>query len=332
MSSVASQNVMPDKGMLSYLPVALFGSVMGLIGLSGAWRLAHAQFGAPLWIAHALAVLAVLAFIAQSTGYAVKAFTDFSAVRAEFNHPVAGNLFGTPLISLLLLPLLLVDVNLTLARVVWVIGAVLMTLFAWTIVSRWITTKQKIAHATPAWIVPAVGLIDIPLAVPALGWQTELHGVMAFAVAVGLFFAIPLFTLILARLMYEDPLPPAMQPSLLIMVAPFAVGFPAYVATTGNIDFFAEVLYMLTLFMVAVLLGRLRQLPRTCPFRVAWWSASFPLAASASTSLRYAAHAGDLTTHLIAGVMLAIATIVILALAWRTLSGIAKGELQALTG
>ncbi len=330
MSTTTIQPPMTQK-RLSYLPVALFGAVMGLTGLSVAWRLAHTQFGAPLWISHGIGVLAVLAFIAQSGAYAIKALTDFSAVRAEFEHPVAGNLFGTPLISLLLLPLLLADINLTLARVVWIVGAILMTVFAWTIVSRWITTRQKIAHATPAWIVPVVGLIDIPLAVPALGWQESLHGVMLFATAVGLFFAIPLFTLILARLMYEDPLPAAMQPSLLILGAPFAVGFAAYVATTGTIDFFAEALYMLMLFMTAVLLGRLRQLPRCCTFRVAWWAASFPLAATASTGLRYAAHADSLATDGIAALLLAIATVVILALAWRTVTGIAKGELQALT-
>lgn len=331
MNTVTTSSSSSTGKRLSYLPVALFGAVMGLTGLSVAWRMAHVQFGAPLWIAHAIGVLAVLAFFAQSTAYAIKAVTDFDAVRAEFAHPVAGNLFGTPLVSLLLLPLLLAEFNLTLARVVWSVGAISMTVFAWTIVSRWITTRQKIAHATPAWIVPAVGLIDIPLAVPALGWQESLHGVMMFATAVGLFFAIPLFTLILARLMYEDPLPDAMQPSLLILGAPFAVGFAAYVATTGTIDFFAEALYMLMLFMTAVLLGRLRHLGQCCPFRVAWWAASFPLAATAATGLRYAAHADTLITDGIAGLLLAIATVVILGLAGRTVLGIARGELKALT-
>ena len=33
------------------LPVAFFGSVMGLTGLSLAWRLAHERFGTPEWIA-----------------------------------------------------------------------------------------------------------------------------------------------------------------------------------------------------------------------------------------------------------------------------------------
>ena len=37
--------------MLEYLPVGLFGSVMGLTGLSVAWRLAHARYGVPAVIA-----------------------------------------------------------------------------------------------------------------------------------------------------------------------------------------------------------------------------------------------------------------------------------------
>lgn len=141
-------------GTLSYLPVALFGSVMGLTGLAVAWRFAHVLFDTPLWIAHLIGIVALVAFSLLTIGYGIKAITDFASVRAEFNHPIAGNLFGTPLISLLLLPLLLAEFNLSLARIVWVIGAVAMTLFAWLIVTRWMTVRQKTAHATPAWIVP----------------------------------------------------------------------------------------------------------------------------------------------------------------------------------
>jgi tellurite resistance protein TehA-like permease len=46
---------------------------------------------------------------------------------------------------------------------------------------------------------------------------------------------------------------------------------------------------MLTLFMLAVLVGQLRYLPACCPFRISWWAVSFPLAAAASADLRYAA-------------------------------------------
>lgn len=42
-------------------------------------------------------------------------------MRAEFHHPVAGNLFGTALISLLLLPIQIAPHDLPLARTLWTI-------------------------------------------------------------------------------------------------------------------------------------------------------------------------------------------------------------------
>lgn len=331
MSTIATPAETHTTGLLAYLPIGLFGSVMGLSGLSVAWRIAHVQFGTPAWIGQLIAALAVFAFIALASAYALKALTGFESVRREFEHPIAGNLFGTFFISLLLLPLLFAETHRELARVIWVVGAIAMTVFAWAIVSRWISVTQNKEHASPAWIVPVVGMIDIPLAVPALGWGDSMHGVMAFATAVGLFFALPLLTIILARLMFVGPLSDAMKPSMLIMVAPFSVGFSAYVATAGHIDGFAETLYMLMLFMLAVVGGRLRNLGRCCPFRVSWWAVSFPLAASASAALRYAEHAQNEAATLIAIALLAFATVIIVALLVRTLIGIALGQLRQLS-
>ncbi|WP_371875538.1 SLAC1 anion channel family protein [Duganella aceris] len=314
---------------LSYLPVGMFGGVMGLTGLSVAWRLAHQHFGAPLWISQAIGAAAIAAFAALIVAYGIKAISGFDAVRAEFHHPIAANLFGTPMISLLLMPYLLAEHSLWLARLSWVLGAVGMTALAWIIVMRWMTVRQAATHVAPAWIVPVVGMLDVPLAVPQLQWQ-GLHGVMVFGLAVGLFFAVPLFTLIFQRLALEEPLAPALQPSLLILVAPFAVGFSAYVTTIGGIDMFAEALYMLMVFVLAVLLGRLRHLPHCSPFRVSWWAASFPLAASAGAAMRYAEHAAGPVTDAIALLALAVATLTIAIFLAQTLSAMLKGELRAL--
>jgi tellurite resistance protein len=261
----------------------------------------------------------------------VKLATAPAAVRAEFGHPIVGSLFGTVLISLLLLPLVLAPFSLLLARLLWAIGAAGMLVFAWLMVNRWMSERQQSAHATPTWIVPVVGMLDVPLAIPTLG-LTELHGLMVFALAVGLFFAIPLFTMIFSRLLFEPPMPDALKPALLILVAPFAVGYSAYVVTTGQNDLFAETLYMLTLFILAVLLGQLRYLPTCCPFRVSWWAVSFPLAASAIATLRFASANPSWLTHIIAWGILALATIIILGLLGRTLFGLAKGELRTLSG
>ncbi|TFW19577.1 SLAC1 anion channel family protein [Duganella callida] len=314
---------------LSYLPVGMFGGVMGLTGLSVAWRLAHQHFGAPAWIGQTIGAAAIAAFVALMVAYGIKAFAGWDAVKAEFNHPIASNLFGTPMISLLLMPFLLSEYSLPLARLSWVLGAVGMTALAWVIVMRWMTVRQAANHVAPAWIVPVVGMLDVPLAVPQLQWQ-GLHEVMVFGLAVGLFFAVPLFTLIFQRLAMEEPLAAPLQPSLLILVAPFSVGFSAYVTTTGNIDLFAEVLYMLMVFVLAVLLGRLRHLPHCSPFRVSWWAASFPLAASAGAAIRYADHAPSALTNGIALVILAVASVTIVVFLAQTLAGVAKGQLKAL--
>jgi tellurite resistance protein len=322
--------VAPGRPVLDYLPIGLFGSVMGLTGLSVAWRLAAIRYGLPGDIALGIGGVAAVAFVLILAGYCVKLVTAFDAVRAEFRHPIAGNLFGTVLISLLLLPIVLEPFAHRLAQVLWGIGAVGMVLFAWLIVSRWMSDRQQIAHATPAWIIPVVGLLDVPLALPTLGFP-PMHELAVFTLAVGLFFAVPLFTLVFSRLVFEPPMPDALKPTLLIMVAPFAVGYSTYTVTAGQTDLFAEALYMLMLFILAVLIGQLRNLPSCCPFRVSWWAVSFPLAASSIASLRFAAARPGLLTDMVALALLALATLVIAGLFGRTLFGVARRELRTLS-
>ena len=332
MSQTTTQ-VARGRLQLDYLPISLFGSVMGLTGLSVAWRLAQARYGDPAWlapVAPAIGIIAVVAFVAILAAYAIKVLTAFDTVRTEFRDPIAGSLFGTAIISLLLLPIVLAPYSLILAQALWIAGAIGMVLFAWLIVSRWMSDRQQVVHATPAWTIPVVGLLNVPLAMPALGLP-PMHGLMVFALATGLFFAVPLFTLIFSRLLFEPPLPDALKPSLLILIAPFAVGFSTDTVTTGRTDMFAEALYMLTLFLLAVLLGQLRHLPVCCPFRISWWAVSFPLAASAIAGLRFAAAEPGLIPDLIALALLALATLVVAGLFARTLLGLLKGELRTLS-
>jgi len=318
--------VAPGRPMLDNLPVGLFGSVMGVTGLSVAWQLAHVRYGVPEVIALVIAAVAVVAFVLLVAGYAIKLVTAFSAVQEEFRHPVAGNLFGTILISLLQLPIVLEPFAHRLAQFFWTAGAAGMVFFAWLIVSRWMTDLQQVSHATPSWIIPVVGVLNVPLALPALG-MPQLHGLMVASLAIGLFFAVPLFTLIFWQLLYEPPLPAALRPSLLILVAPFAVGYSTYTVTAGRTDLFAEALLMLALFLLAVLLQQLRHLPVCCPFRVSWWSMSFPLAACSVAALRFATARPSLITDSIALALLTLASLVIAGLLVGTMIDMGKGGL-----
>jgi tellurite resistance protein len=212
----------------------------------------------------------------------------------------------------------------------WTLGAIGMVVFAWFTISRWLSDRQQFVHATPAWIVPVVGLLDVPLAIPTLGFSA-LHPLMVFALAVGLFFTIPLFTLIFQRLLFEAPIPDALRPSLLILLAPFSVGFSTYVATTGGVDLFAQVLYFLTLFFASVLMGLVRDLLWCCPFRVSWWAVSFPLAATSIAALRFASATPGWPWAWIAWALVGLTTLVIVGLLIRTVLGVVAGELRELS-
>ena len=315
---------------LDYLPIGLFGSVMGLVGLSAAWSLAHAHFGAPSLVGSLIGAAAVAAFLAVAAGYGIKIMTAPEAVAAEFRDPISGNLFGTVLISLLLLPIVVAPVAMRLAEVLWIVGAIGMFAFAWLVVTRWMSDRQQVAHATPAWIVPVVGLLDVPPALPFLDLPA-MHGAMVAAMAIGLFFAVPLFTLIFQRLIFEAPMSDVQQSSLLILVAPFAVGASTWSLTVGKFDLFAESLFMLSMFVFAVLLRHMRRLLVSSPFRVSWWATSFPLASLATASLRFAVAQPSWISDALAALFLTIATLAIGALFCRTVLGLVRGELRTLS-
>lgn len=319
-----------NEGRLAYLPVSLFGSVMGLSGLAIAWRLASTEFSLPAWIGEAFGAVAAVVFIALTLCYGIKCVESFAAVRAEFAHPVAVNFFGTPIISLLLLPAVAAPYSIALTKTLWLVGVVSMLGFAWLIVSRWMSVRQQIRHATPAWMIPVVGTLNISI----VGVTLDLPGaqaVSAFGLAVGLFFACPLFTLILSRLIFEEQMSQPQRPSLLILVATFAVSFSVYLSVVGRADLFASSLFYLAVFMLTVLVPRLLRLRTGTPFHTSWWAVSFPLAAMTNAALNFSIHQSSWLAQIFALAVLAFTTLVILSMSVRTIVGISRGELRTLT-
>jgi tellurite resistance protein len=312
------------------IPVGLFGSVMGLVGLSISWRLAAAQQGFDAKVANVIALVAVLVFVVLTCAYGLKVLTSWSVVRSEFTHPIAGHLFGTVWISLLLLPIELAPHLPNVARVMWGVGALGMLVYAWVTLNRWLSDRQKWVHATPPWIIPVVGLLDLPLALPTLGLPVP-QELPWLAMSVGLFFMVSLFTVIFARLVFEEAFPDALRPSLMILLAPFVVGASACMAVMGEVNALAQALYLVGVFLFFVLLGQLRHLMSCCPFRVSWWAVSFPLAALSIAAHRYAMAVPSVVAQALATAFWVVATVVIAGLFVRTIWGLVRGELRTLT-
>lgn len=320
---------MGEKGFFSYLPISLFGSVMGLCGFSVALREASFVYLLPSFVSNFVALLAVVAFLAMFLAYALKILTSYKSFLSEFQNQLSKSFFGTFIISLLLLPLVIYEYLPKFAFFLWVLGVVLMFAFAVYLVSFWIQTKHELSHITPAWIIPVVGTLDIPLASSL--FEINLHYLNLLALSIGLFWTLPIVTLILSRVVFFEKLPQKLMPTLMILVAPFSVGFAAYLATFGKIDSFAFSLYFLGLFMFFALVSQLFKIASCCPFKVSWWAISFPLAALLNSTLQIAKFLNNAYFDAFGVILLFSCSLVFIWLIFRTLGGIFNKELANLS-
>lgn len=306
------------------LPINLFGAVMGLTGLSLAWREAVKVVSLPEAIGEAIGWIALLTFVSLAVAYAAKWLKHPELVGAEFAHPVQGNFFGTFAISLLLLSVFLGRYSATVGQAVWVAGLLMTFALAYVVAIRFLGRQHDSDHTLPPLLIPGVATLDIAVTGHAMPFSWA-HEVNMFAFAVGSIVATVFVTLIFARLRHNEPVPLHARPSLMVLVAPFAVGFLAYTNLTGSVDMLASVLFYFALFLVLVLSPMVFR--RAVSFSVAWWAISFPLAAFTIAFFRYA-HAVDseVLKHLALAMFIFLAAAIAIVFL-RTLNEVLTGRL-----
>jgi len=104
------------------------------------------------------------------------------------------------------------------------------------------------------------------------------------------------------------------------------VAFVAHVALAGGLDGLARGLIYTAYIFAALVIVQVPKLVRL-PFALSWWALSFPLAALAIASFRFAALAGTLAHLLIGAVALGLLILVVLGLAVRTGIAVVRGEI-----
>lgn len=311
-----------SSASLKNLPINLFGSVMGIAGLALAWRGAAHLFGSSPLIADGIGALSLLVFAVLAASYLLKWASFPAAVRAEFSHPVAGNFFGTVTIAILLLSGVVSPWSGPLQKLLWVVGTLATLVLGYVVASRVLQGNMAPANVVPAWLIPGVASLDI--AVTGGAWGHEMN---MLALGIGTAIAIVFYALIFSRLVHGDPLPAGMAPSLMVMIAPFEVGFLAYANVTQHVDMFAAMLFYFGLFMFLVMAPRVFR--RSVPFGAGWWGISFPIAALVNAAIKYAAVADSDAVTLLAAALLAFLTVTIAVLLLRTLYSLYTGKLLA---
>ena len=313
---------------LKFLFPGWYAVVMGLAGLSLAWHRA-----VPLMGEAAGAVALVVGSIAAAVFLLLLASTLMRGQRypeawaEDRRHPVRHTFIATLPIALILLATVAVALGLRgpSLTLLWGLGALLqLAVTAW-VLGRWWKGSQvgglPWASATPALFIPVVGNVLVPLAGLPLGlpeWSAAQFGV-------GMLFWPVVMVLIVVRIAVQGLWPDRLRPTSFILIAPPAVvGLSAL--QFGAPPLVGWALWGMAAFTLLWVGLQSRQIA-ALPFGLPHWGMSFPLAALAALTLRLATPGSALTV--IGPLLLALASLVILALVLATLRGLRNGSLLA---
>ena len=260
---------------LENFPVSFFSSVMGMAGFTIAIEKAESIYNLGGLVSLALSGITMLLFLTLLGIYATKMIKHNDAVVKELHHPIKISFFPTVSISLLLLSICMLPKNAVFASAFWTLGTVLHLSFTLYVMNAWINHEHfEIHHMNPAWFIPIVGNILVPIAGVPLGYAD----ISWFFFSIGLVFWPVLLTIIYYRVIFHPALPGKLIPTFFILIAPPAVGFLSYIRLNGEVDNFAHILYFAALFFTLLVFTQFRKFAKL-HFIFSWWAYTFPMAA-----------------------------------------------------
>jgi len=313
---------------LKFLMPGWFAVVMGLAGLALAWHRSAPHMGEIAGaIALVIALAAGLVFAALLAASVRRAGRYGDAFREDFAHPVRHPFVAAIPISVILLATAAVALGgrSPIAQAAWWLGSVAQFAVTAWVISKWWRGNQPGGlvwpAVTPVLIIPVVGNVLVPLAGVPLGHEAW----SAAQFAVGLFFWPVVHTLIAVRLAVQGSWPERLQPGVFIFVAPPSV-VGLGLAQFGAPPLLAWAAWGIAFFSLLLAAAQLRGIV-ALPFAMPHWAMSFPLAAFSALTLRLAPPGSAFAAL---GILaLALASLVILVLAFATVRGLRDGTLLA---
>jgi tellurite resistance protein len=321
LNAVATVSVEADKPVLARLSIATFGMVMGLGGLANAWGIAATTFPLPIVVSQVLLVLAFVTFVVLVAAHLAKLCFHFDAVAEEFAHPVRASFFPAVSVAAVVLSIGTRRYAPALAEGLWWFGATLHFVLAVTLIRRWVLHAQDESVLTPAWFIPIVGNILVPVGGVPLG-HVEISW---FFFSIGLVFWLSFFTIVLHRVLFVPAMSQRSLPTLFILLAPPSIGLSAYLAFTGgHAGSLGDILYCLALFIAILLATLVRHLAHG-PFFMSWWAMTFPADGWAGACIAYHRARPTGYTAAIAIVALTVASLIVVWITAHTVRHMASG-------
>ena len=259
---------------LQYFPVMMFAIVMGLSGLSLVFKKLGEVLHFPTIIGSVFGLITTIIFLLILGNYLLKLFKYKEEVIEEITHPIRVNFFAAISISTLILSIFYRHTFDDLSQIFFIVGAILHIILTFYTMKFWINNNFELHHSNPAWFIPIVGNLIVPIA--GKGFIDD--SVLYFYFSIGIFFWVILFSIILNRIIFHKQFAAKFMPTLFILIAPPAIGFISYMKFTEGLDFFAHILYSLGLFFT-ILVFTMYKNYMNIKFFISWWAFTFPMAA-----------------------------------------------------
>ncbi|MDX9962123.1 MAG: SLAC1 anion channel family protein [Aliarcobacter sp.] len=307
---------------LQFFPIMMFAIVMGLAGLTLVFKKVSEALYLPSVIYTIMMIGTTIIFFIITFMYLKKIMKHKEEVKKEFSHPIRINFFAASSISILILSMVYKNTIDPIAQIFFIIGAGFHIFFTFYTIKFWINNNLEMQHSNPAWFIPIVGNLIVPIA--GKGFVDD--SILYFYFSIGIFFWIILFSIILNRIIFHNQFAPKFMPTLFILIAPPAIGFISYIKLTGSLDFFAQILFNLGLFFTILVFVMYKNFINI-KFFISWWAFTFPMAAvTLATVLMY-----DLTQKwfygLLSYILMTITTVIIYLVAKQTIIHMNKKEI-----
>ncbi|WP_409049006.1 SLAC1 anion channel family protein (plasmid) [Proteus mirabilis] len=325
MSTEMTNNINIENNRMELIkntPIALYAIVMGVSGLSLAWMKFQQLYQIDLMISNIIKITASAIWIILSIMYLAKFIKYKEVIKSELSHPLKLNFFAAISIGLLLISSAWYPSSPEFSFYLWTIGCVLNLVFTLLTMNIWLFTSNfRIEQVTPAWFIPVVGNIIVPI----VGVHHADIDVSWFFFSIGAISWAILMPIVLYRLLFCDKLPEPLTPTLFILIAPPSVGCLAYMSLNGGeFDSICKILYFLSLFITILLITRIKKFI-SLPFSLSSWAYSFPLASITISTLEISSNSNLFIFKPLGWGLLIIVSLIVFILFIRTLKAMFSG-------
>ena len=292
-------NVQGEPNVVKNFAPSWFAAVMGT-GILALTSLSYSQYVPFLKSAATLLFyFNVILFFVLLIPWTLRWVLYTKEALADLEHPILSNFYATIAIAMLVLSanFTIIEENIFIGEIFWFVGTGLTIFFG--ILSPFIMFKGEqvtMDHINPAWFIPPVGLIVIPI--PGSFIIDQYSGFIReiviflnyFGWGAGFFLYMALCAICTHRFILHRPLPNVLAPTIWINLGPIGAGTVALINLVNHSAFITvrEPFFVFglifwgfgiwwTVMAIAMTLYYMRKMK--LPYALSWWAFTFPLGA-----------------------------------------------------